>query len=331
MRVFANFLSLIFLFTFSAFSCVSQNQAERTLLLVLNKSAASLSVLDAESMKLLRTIPVGDSPHEVVTSPDGKMAFVANYGAQTPGSTISVIDLIGLKELRRVELGPLIRPHGIQEIGGKIYFTAEASRAIARYDPAVNKVDWIMGTGQNASHMIAGSKDQKNFYTANIGSDNVTAIELQGLPPAASRIAQIPVGKQPEAIDISPDGAEVWVGLNAEAAVDIVSTAEKKVVGRVDLGARPYRVRFSPDGKRVFSTLPNTKEIVITNVADRKEIIRLKLDSSPLGIVFSRDGKWAFVTTIQRDSVLKIDLQKLEVVGQGETGTGPDGIALAEM
>ncbi len=320
------------LFAFPLIACSQDNQSsDKPLLLVLNKAGASLTILEAHSMKVLGNVTVGDAPHEVVVSQDGKTAFVANYGSQTPGSSLSVIDLKAMKELRRVDLSPLMRPHGIQEIGGKIYFTAETNRAIARFDPATNKVDWIMGTGQNASHMVVGSSDQKRFYTANIGSDSVTMFELQNIPPAGSQITQIPVGKQPEAIDLSPDGREVWVGLNAEGAIDVVDTASKKVVEKISLGERPYRVRFTPDGKQVVSTLPNKKELVFTDAKTRKEIKRLSLEDVPLGLIFSKDSRFAFVTTVQKDGVIKIDLGKYEVIGRAEAGAGPDGVALAGM
>lgn len=306
-------------------------QTTKPVLVALNKTESTLAIIDPLEMKVLGKVPTGDNPHEVVIMPDGKTAIVANYGAQTPGNSFSVIDIEAKKELRRVNLLPLMRPHGIQEIGGKVYFTSETNRLIARYDVAADKVDWIMGTGQNASHMIAGSADQKKFYTANIASDSITAFEFQNVPPASSKITHIPVGKQPEAIDLSPDGKEVWVGLNADKAIDIVDTAMGKVKERIELGERPYRVRFSPDGKQVVSTVPNTKQIVITDSATRKEIKKIQLESVPLGIVFSKDGKIAFVTVVQSDYVLKIDLEKGEVTGKVEIGQGPDGIALFGM
>lgn len=300
-------------------------------LVVLNKNDSNLVIVDAKTMKIIAKIPTGDAPHEVVLSADGKTAFVANYGAQTAGSSLSVIDLEAKKELRRVDLSPLLRPHGIQEIGGKIYFTAETNRAIARYDPATNKVDWLMGTGQNLSHMIVVSADQKRFYTANIGSDSVTAFEFANIPPAQSKITHIAVGKQPEAIDLSPDGKEVWVGLNADFAVDIIDTATNKVIERVKLGERPYRVKFTPNGKFVVMTMPNTKELIVIQAATRKESRRIKLESAPLGIVFSKDGKTAFVSAVQPDFVLKIDMEKGTILGKVETGKVPDGVALAGM
>lgn len=303
----------------------------KPVLVVLNKADSMLAIIDPAKMTVLGKVPTGDSPHEVVLSADGKTAFVANYGTQTPGSTLSVIDLATMKELRRVDLSPLLRPHGLQMIGGKIYFTAETNRIIARYDPVANKVDWMMGTGQNGSHMIAGSSDQKKFYTANIGSDSVTAFEFQAVPPAQSRITHIAVGKQPEAIDLSPDGKEVWAGLNADGGIDVIETATNKVTHRIALGGRPYRVRFTPDGKYVVNPVWPANELVIVEAATKKIVKRIKLESIPFGITFTIDGKTAFVSAIRPDVVFKVNLETGEVTGRVDTGKVPDGIAVAGM
>lgn len=326
---FLTFLAFGVIFVFKSYVIVIGQT--KPVLVALNKNDATLSIIDPATMKVTSTVPTGDSPHEVVLSADGKTAFVANYGAQTPGSSLSMIDLTTAKETRRVDLSPLLRPHGIQMIGGKLYFTAETNRMIARYDPAANKVDWMMGSGQNTTHMIAGSADQKKFYTANIGSDTITAFEFQGVPPAASKITHIPVGKQPEAIDLSPDGKEVWTGLNAEGMVEVVDTAANRSVAKINIGGRPYRVKFTPDGRSVVCTMIPTKELLIIDVVSKKESKRIKLESIPLGIVFSADGKTAFVSAGQPDVVLKINLDTGEVTGRVETGKVPDGIAVAGM
>ena len=304
-------------------------QTAKPVLVALNKAENSLAIIDPVSMKVTGRVAVGDGPHEVVLSADGKTAFVANYGGTAgPGNSISVIDVAVAKELRRVDVSPLMRPHGLQMVGGKLYFTSETNRVIARYDPAANKVDWMMGTGQNSSHMIAVSADQKKFYTSNIGSDTITAFEFQAVPPSGSRITHIPVGKQPEAIDLSPDGKEVWAGLNVDGAVDVVDTATNKFKERVNIGGRPYRVRFTPDGKNVVCTMIATKEIIVLDAATRKVVRKLAIESVPMGIVFSTDGKTAFVTINGPDAVIKIDLEKMEVKGRVDSGKGPDGIAV---
>lgn len=303
----------------------------KPVLVVLNKSDATMAILDPMTLAVRAKVATGEGPHEVVFSEDGKTAYVANYGAQTPGSSLSVIDIATAKETRRVDLLPLMRPHGIQLIGGKLYFTAEVNRAIARYDPAVNKVDWMMGTGQNVSHMIAGSRDQRRFFTANIGSNSVTSFTLQNVPPAASTIAQIPVGRQPEAIDISPDAKEVWVGLNQDAGIDVIDTATNNVVRRVDLGGRPYRVRFTPDGRFVVNPTWPANELIVVDAATKEIVKKIKIEGIPFGIDFSKDGTHAFVTALQPDRVYRVNLKTGVIEASGETGKTPDGIALFGM
>ena len=52
-------------------------------------------------------------------------------------------------------------PHGIAFADGKVYFTAEVNKLIGRYDPAGNQIDWLLGTGQNGTHMLLLSQDAK--------------------------------------------------------------------------------------------------------------------------------------------------------------------------
>jgi len=99
--------------------------AQSARLLVLNKEDATLAIIDPASGKILGTVPVGQGPHEVVASTDGKWAFASNYGTgPAPGHTISMIDLAAKKELRRIDVTPLSRPHGLAFVNGKLYFTA---------------------------------------------------------------------------------------------------------------------------------------------------------------------------------------------------------------
>src|SRR5229473_438448 len=80
-------------------------------LLVLNKEG-TLAIVDPATRKVVGQVPTGESPHEVVASSDGKMAFASNYGSTTPGTSISVIDLAARKE-RKLDLGALRKPHGL--------------------------------------------------------------------------------------------------------------------------------------------------------------------------------------------------------------------------
>ncbi|MBL8166862.1 MAG: YncE family protein [Acidobacteria bacterium] len=326
------FLGLVFALT--ALVCywelrclVKAAPLDSSYLLVLNKAENTLAIVDPQSYEVLAKVPTGEGPHEVIASADGKLAFVANYGtAQVLGSSLSVIDLAAKKELRRVDLGALRRPHGIAVANGKVYFTCEVNRVVARYDPAADKVDWVMGTGQDATHMLAMSADAKKIYTANIRSNNVTAFDLSARP---LKVVQIPVGPQPEAIDLSPDGKELWVGQNADGKISIIDTTTNKVRETIQAGRQPIRIKFTPDGKRALVSDPQTGELIVFEVATRKEIKRIAVGEVPVGILITPDGKRAFVATMQAGQVTVVNLEDLSVLKKIEPGKGPDGLAWA--
>ena len=92
-------------------------------LLVLNKDDATFAIVNPDSGAVLGKVPVGQGPHELVASTDGKYAFASNYGTgPAPGHTISMIDIAAQKELRRIDVAPLSRPHGLAFANGKTVF-----------------------------------------------------------------------------------------------------------------------------------------------------------------------------------------------------------------
>ncbi len=63
-------------------------------LLVLSKQDHTLAIVDPVSLKVLGKAPVGNDPHEVIASADGKTAYVSNMAAGHI-NTLAVIDLVG--------------------------------------------------------------------------------------------------------------------------------------------------------------------------------------------------------------------------------------------
>ena len=310
-----------------AASFLSAAQLPSPALIVLNKGANELVIVDPATQKIIGRVPTGEGPHEIALSSDGKTAFVGNYGAQTPGSTLSVIDLAAQKELRRVDLGALRRPHGLVEAAGKIYFTVEVNKAVARYDPATDKIDWLMGTGQDATHMVVVNKDQSKVYTSNIASNTVTALE-RGQYTGGWRATQIATGKGPEAIDLSPDGSELWTAHSQDGAVSVIDTATNTVKTTIPAETKhSNRLKFTPDGKRVLISDAEGGEVVILDAQTKKVTNRVKVGNVPLGILIVPDGSRAYIATTQDDVIVILDLNTLQVTGKIPTGKNPDGMA----
>jgi DNA-binding beta-propeller fold protein YncE len=301
-------------------------------LLVLNKEG-SLALIDLASGQVVGRVPTGADPHEVAVASDGKFAFTSNYGSGRPGSeghTISVIDISAQKELHRVDLTPLRRPHGLFFSDGKLYFTAESNKTIGRYDPATNKVDWILGTGQNTTHMVLLNRDRSIIVTSNIGSDSISIFQ-RGNGPDNWNQTVIPVGKDPEGFDLSPDEKEIWAAHSGDGKVSIIDLASKKVAETIDVHTkRSNRLKFTPDGKLVLISDLGTGDLIVLDALTHNERKRMNLGHSVAGILITQDNSRAYIAATGDNNIAVINLKNLSVEGRLHPGNGPDGMAYLE-
>jgi len=336
-------------------------------LLVLSKTDHTLAIVDPASLKVIARMPSGPDPHEVAASTDGKAAYISNYGSGAY-NTLTVVDLVEQKTLPAIDLGALRGPHGLAFVGGKVWFTAEAAKAIGSYDPATKSIDWVLGTGQNRTHMIYVFDDLKRMITSNVSSATMTLVEKSagggrgrgpggpppnmpdgrgpGGPPPGMQNGPgrgpngppqgdwdetvIPVGRGAEGFDVSPDGKEIWAANAQDGTISIVDIAGKKVSQTLAANVSgANRLKFTPDGKLVFVSTLSGPDLAIFDAATRREVKRVKVGRGAAGIQMQPDGARAFVACTPDDYVAVVDLKSLEVTGRIEAGKQPDGLAWA--
>lgn len=307
-------------------------------LLVLSKHDETLAIVDPSSLKVLARVPVGHDPHEVIASTDGKTAYVSNYGSGAY-HTLAVVDLTAQKALPSVDLGPLRGPHGLDFADGKVWFTAEAAKAIGSYDPEKKIIDWILGTGQNRTHMIYVSPDRHLIVTSNVSSGTISMIEQtsgSGLGPANAAATPrvdwnetvVRVGNGSEGFDISPDGKEIWVANAGDGSVSIIDVASKQVTQTLAADVNSAnRLKFTPDGKFVLISCLRGSDVTIMDAATRKTIKKIAVGHGAAGIVMQPDGARAYVACTPDNYVVVIDLHSMEIVGHIQAGENPDGLA----
>jgi YVTN family beta-propeller protein len=326
-------------FIYPATGCNAQSTPPRSLL-ALSKADHTLAIVDPITLKAIARVPVGEDPHEVVASSDGKTAYVCIYGGGSLHE-INVIDLVGQKPASNIDTRPLFGPHDITFVNGKAWFTAEGSKSIGRYDPATGKLDWSMGTGQDRTHMIYVTADAKKIYTTNVSSGTVSILTDTLIQPG--RMARpearpredwvqtvVPTARGSEGFDVSPGGSELWTAASEDGTISIIDLAAKKLTAKIDakvLGAN--RLKFTPDGKLAFISSLQTGELTIFDAKSHAEVKRLKIGHGAAGILMDPDGSRAFVACSPDNYVAVIDLKTLEVTGHFDVGGIPDGLAWA--
>ena len=336
--------SNIFLIIFicSSFGCTAQSTPKRSLL-ALSKTDHILTIIDPVTLKIIARMPVGSDPHEVIASADGKTAYVSIYGGGTLHE-LNVIDLVAQKPLTSIDTRPLFGPHGLTFADGKLWFSAEGSKAVGRFDPSTGRMDWCMGTGENRTHMIYVTPDGKNVYTTNVSSGTVSIIIDTLLPPPVGPKGQsfpgakahmewiqtiVPVSKGSEGFDVSPDGRELWTAASDDGSIAIIDIALKKVIEKLDakaIGAN--RLQFTPNGKQVLISSLRTGDLLIYDAVSRKELKRLNIGHGGAGILLDTDGSRAFIGCTPDNYIAIVDLKTLSVAGHIDLA-GPDGLAWA--
>lgn len=321
------FRNLFLILLFASSYCAAQPR-----LLALSKSDHTLAIIDVANNHVLAKVPVGNDPHEVIASGDGKTAYVSIYGG---GSfhELDIIDLISMKPLKTIDTRPLFGPHGLAFAEDKVWFTAEGSKAVGCYNPSSGKVEWSMGTGQGRTHMIYVNKNADNIYTSNVSSGTVSILEKTTSGQKESwEQTVIPLSNGVEGFDVSPTNHELWAVASDNGKIYVLNPETKKVIETIDakiVGAN--RLQFTPDGKRVLITSLRSGAVFIYDAETRKEIAQVKVGTGAAGIMVPPDGSKAYIACSPDNYIAVVDLKTLKVIGHIDVGKNPDGLAWADI
>ena len=304
------------------------------LLLVANKGDHTVSLVDPFAGKQIATVDVkGVTGHELVASPDGKLAFVPIYGDSgvgqpgSDGSNIAVIDLASRKLTGNVDFGKGVRPHcavmGPKD--GLLYVTTELDQSIAVIDPKTLKIVGKILTSQPESHMLAISHDGRRGYTANVGPGTVSVLDLEGRKP----ITVIPVAPKVQRIAISVDDRYVFTSDQNKAQLAVIDTAAKKLTNWIPMPAQGYGSATTPDGRWLVIALISANQVAAIDLSAMKVAHIVDVPAAPQEVLVSPDGKIAYVSCDKSKKVAAIRTSDWTVDKLIETGPGTDGLAWA--
>ncbi|MEO8431155.1 MAG: cytochrome D1 domain-containing protein [Acidobacteriota bacterium] len=332
------------LLTGLAVAPVACAQERGDVLVVLNKSDNTASLLDAVSGAPLATIPVGVGPHEVAVLPGGRRAAVSNYGTrERPGRSLTMIDLGKRAASATIPLPEGARPHGLAALSqDRLLVTAEGIGQLLVVDTAAGKLARQIPLGREISHMVVATPDGLYAFVANIGSGSVTVVDL-----SAGRVAaEIPTGAGAEGIDLRPGRSEVWVANREANTVSVIDAGQLRVAGSIPVQDFPIRVRFTPDGRRALVSCAKSGDVAVLDAETRREIGRIGIDREsvpgsesrlfstrfgkspvPVGLLIAPDGRTAWVASTNADVISVLDLERLAVRGRWTAGKEPDGLA----
>jgi YVTN family beta-propeller protein len=328
------FLQAILFCGLSVSICAAAAEMPAAELLVLNKGNHTLAIIDPVTSRIVATAPSGPEPHEVVATKG--LAFISNYG---PNNTLSVVNLVTQEPLPAVDLGALRSPHGLAVADGKVYFTAEANKIIGRYDPVARKIDWLLGLGQERTHMICVSADGKKIFTSNVNSDTISLIEQasqqngpgggpgpggppeggpppgfpppDGPPPGSGPPGGPPPGRG------GPGGPPPWMSGGGWRATN------------VQVGKGPEGFDVSPDGKEVWAANSHDGTVSIIDVSRQATVQTLTVGTRMANrLKFTPNGKVVLISDLGGSDLVVMDAVGRKEIKRIPLGGGAAGILM---
>jgi DNA-binding beta-propeller fold protein YncE len=303
-------------------------------LLVANKAANTLGIIDPDSAKQIATVAEsGITAHEVVASADGKLAFVPIYGNSgvgrpgTDGNLMDIVDLESRRKIQTVDFGKGVRPHcaviGPQD--GMLYVTTEINQSVTVIDPRTFKIVGEIPTGQPESHMLAISQDGTRGYTANVGPGTVSVLDIAN----RKTLTVIPVASHVQRISVSADGKWVFTSDTEKPRLAVISTATNKVDRWIDLPGQGYGSAVTPDGAMLTIAIPSKNSVAFVDLKTMKVARSVEVAANPQETLVRPDGLVVYVSCIDTGQVAAITVKDWSVK-LIDAGKGADGLAWAK-
>ncbi len=282
----------------------------------------SVTIYDATTFGLIRT--VSDSvqlskfgyskyssifqgaPVEGAYSPDGKYLYVTNYsmygkGYNREGSDdCSPASRYDKSFLYRINLGSY-EIDAVYPVGAvpKVVEVTPDNKYIlvsnwCTYDLNIISIDSqktvkTLKIGRYPRG-IASSADSKFAYVAEMGGSRVHVINLEDFS-----VTYIPIGRNPRAITISPDGTKMYVTLNLSGKVAAWDLIANKMLGTVTTGKSARSLAISSDGSALFVVNFTGDTVSKVRTRDLKTIQTIKVCNEPIGITFDKPTQRTWV------------------------------------
>jgi YVTN family beta-propeller protein len=221
---------------------------ERIRVYLPNSSDGTISVVDAVTEKVVKTITVGGTPGSMVIGAGHRYGYVADAGAGEAAGRIVAIDLETMNVSHQFQVPESSAGLALSPDGSRLYVVAKEAGTVTMVDTASRRPLRAIAVGKDPGFPVLDPLGAR-LYVPNDGSNTVSIIDT-----AAERVTKtVKVGDSPGWATISPDGSRVYVTNTNAGTISVIDTARGKAVSTISLGGTTEKELLSPMGIEMSS------------------------------------------------------------------------------
>ncbi len=289
---------------------------------VVNKGAATLSLIDVNTLAVVQTVtlPYGSKPFGILFAPTGNTAYVTLEGS----GKLLRFDGATATQTGSVDLGLHVRHLSLSGDGSKLYVARFITPRLPGEETATPQVN---SGGGEVLVVNATTLTLAQTITLRTSDRTDTEHSSRGLPNYLGPAV------------IAPDGLNAWVpskqdnigrgtlrdgnNLTFETTVRSISslidltTNSENYPARLDHdnGGIASTARFDRTGNYLFVALEGSREVVVVDAYARAERFRINVGRAPQGLALSPDGSRLYVQNFMDRTISVHDLTALYATG----------------
>jgi YVTN family beta-propeller protein len=208
-----------------------------------------VDIVDTASLERVKRVPVGKGPHNIYRTPDGEHMIATSMDE----NKLTVINIKSQEVEFDIPAGGVPRP---------VVIDANADGSIKRLFVQLSNlhgfavIDWASRTvsqrvllpdgpagarpliPETFSHGMGISPDHKTLWVTSLLDNSVSVFSL----PQLHRITTIPVGRGPDWMTFTPDGARCYVSNAGGNTVSSIDAVNFKELVKIPVGKVPKRI-----------------------------------------------------------------------------------------
>ena len=246
-------------------------------------------------------------------------AYIANAG----DGTVSLVDLVALKTIATIPVGPT--PSGLRVLAPR-----REIWGVSNSSPSDGGYAWVMGaeTGRVSARIAVGSfpsavefsADGQSAYLASTGSNQVIRIDS-----AAKQITgHARTGRRPWLARLTPNGREVLVPNRDDSTLQIFDAQALAPLATVGVAEHPEQVVVLPDNSAAFVSAADAKEISVVDLKRNVLLTNLQLGGAPHAMILKPDGGELYVTVPDLHAIEIINTWTTEIAESMLVGLAPE-------